>query len=1307
MAPTISKPSPRLSKSPSQSQSSPRSISTPKSSSSSLSSHLAMVELKSRILSALSKLSDRDTHQIAVDDLEKIIRTLPSDGVPMLLNSLLHDPSPHTDTNSRQINIVGRRESIRLLALLCSFHPDHASAHLPKIIAHLVRRLKDPASDSSVRDACRDAAGSLAALYLRPSTAANPEDTSTAASGGGSSSPVVSLFVKPLFEAMGEQNKAVQAGAAMCLAKVVECAGGGGHGEGRRSAMGGAAFQRLCPRICKLFGGQSFLAKGALLSVVSSLAQVGALIPQNMQQVLQSVRECLENSDWATRKAAADTLSVLSSSPRHLIADGAAPTIAAIEACRFDKVKPVRDSMMEALLSWKKIAGKVEDGTSEDLKDGNNCESADTEEKSDNKRSNASNRRSEFVKDSSATSSPTNGDAFLKEKGSNIPEKAALLLKKRAPTLTNKELNPDFFQKLETRSSDDLPVEVVVPRRCHQSSHSQGEEGPELFDSDSRGTPRGASNHDGLACHELNDIQGRAHANYQNAEKRLGMYNKLLESDDSARDKWTEKRGFRVRDSKGRAFDIDDRVEVSQRDPSACVNIFRPDGHAEGSFMNNKGNWLAIQRQLSQLERQQANLMNMLQDFMGGSHDSLITLENRVRGLERVVEEMARDLAISLGRRGGNMMLGFEAFPGRSSSKHNGLHDYSSSKFGGGGDGWIPFAERYLSSGSIISGFRGRDPPWRSDSEQWDTCGYTTLRNGVMNSRRGTGAVAVDGRVPRTEQDSDQVANRRAWDKGQGPLRLGEGPSARSVWQASKDEATLEAIRVAGEDNGTSRVAKRTTILELDAEALTDDNLYFEDSWKSISSTSSISVDFMGGSHDSLITLENRVRGLERVVEEMARDLAISLGRRGGNMMLGFEAFPGRSSSKHNGLHDYSSSKFGGGGDGWIPFAERYLSSGSIISGFRGRDPPWRSDSEQWDTCGYTTLRNGVMNSRRGTGAVAVDGRVPRTEQDSDQVANRRAWDKGQGPLRLGEGPSARSVWQASKDEATLEAIRVAGEDNGTSRVAKRTTILELDAEALTDDNLGQERGPLWASWTRAMDSIHIGDMDSAYAEVLCTGDDLLLVKLMYKSGPVVDQLSSEIASEVLRMVGQFLMEQSLFDIALTWLQQRVAKRTTILELDAEALTDDNLGQERGPLWASWTRAMDSIHIGDMDSAYAEVLCTGDDLLLVKLMYKSGPVVDQLSSEIASEVLRMVGQFLMEQSLFDIALMWLQQLTDLVIENGADVLSIPIEGKREILLNLHQTSAIEPSEDWEGPTPDQIMMQLASSWGINLQQLIK
>lgn len=201
-----------------------------------------MIELKQRILTSLSKLSDRDTHQIAVEDLEKIIQTLSSDGVSMLLNCLCdatNDPKPAV-----------KKESLRLLAVLCATHGDSTATHLTKIIAHIVKRLKD--SDSGVRDACRDSIGTLSAHYLKGE-----------GDNGGLGS-VVSLFVKPLFEAMGEQNKVVQAGSAMCMAKMVECA----------ADPPIASFQKLCPRICKYLNNPNFLAKAALLPVISSLSQV-------------------------------------------------------------------------------------------------------------------------------------------------------------------------------------------------------------------------------------------------------------------------------------------------------------------------------------------------------------------------------------------------------------------------------------------------------------------------------------------------------------------------------------------------------------------------------------------------------------------------------------------------------------------------------------------------------------------------------------------------------------------------------------------------------------------------------------------------------------------------------------------------------------------------------------------------------------------------------------------------------------------------------------------------------------------------
>ncbi|XP_078180723.1 microtubule-associated protein TORTIFOLIA1-like isoform X4 [Carex rostrata] len=810
---------------------------------SSVSTHLALVELKSRVLSSLAKLSDRDTQQIAIDDLEKLIRSLPPDGVPVLVNSLTHDPlsgPPDPTSNSKYPPLVLRRESLKLLSSLCTTHTEAASSHLPKIINHITRRLKDPSSDSSVRDTCRDVTGTLASIYA----------TNEASVG---------LFVKPLMEVMNENSKAAQAGAAMCIAKVVESVGS------TTGVNPGPLFQKLCPRICKLLGVQGFLAKGALLSVISSLAQVGAISSQNMQQVLQSTRDCLDNSDWAARKAAADTLCVLSAYSSHLIGDSAAPTLSALESCRFDKVKPVRDSMAEALQQWKKMSG--EQAANEDLK-------PDAEEQSDSRKPSLNSRKSESGKDNSGNSSPTNSEASSRGRGT-LTEKAAGLLKKRAPTLTEKDLNPEFFQKMETRkNTDDLAVEVVVPLRKGPKVQSPPDEA-EKSKSNEDGSGSGSGSGSGENDNNQTALQARGVAgNDQNSERRNGA--------------WGEQRGLRG-SMRLRGSDADDA-----RDDVAGANLNLRSSAAEGSFGNNKGNWMAIQKQLVHLERQQASLMNMLQDFMGGSHDSMVTLENRVRGLERIVEDMARDLSISSVRRsapgGGPMFSSFDSSPGRPTGKYNGgYHDYPSSKY-----------SRYMMPESS----------WRPDSDGW------------------------------------------------------------------------------GDPN----------------------NSYFRSS-----------------------SMGNRSRGL------------------------------------------------GGGSN--------------------------------------------VNNMSAG--------------------GTRRGWEKGpgSGPFRLGEGPSARSAWQASKDEATLEAIRVAGEDNinnGPSRVSARAAVPELDGEVIAEDGGegAQERGPLWEAWTRSMDALHAGDVDSAYGEVLATEDAYLLVKLMEQTGPVVDQLSTDIGNEVLHAVGQLLMEENYFDIALTWLQQ-------------------------------------------------------------------------------------------------------------------------------------------------------------------------
>ncbi|GLJ31123.1 hypothetical protein SUGI_0623200 [Cryptomeria japonica] len=888
-----------------------------------LMTHFAMTELKQRILTSLNKLADRDTQQIAMEDLEKTIEGLSPEGIIVCLNCLY-------DTDFQHKGIV-RKECVKLLGTMATTHTDLISPHLTKIVIHIVKRLKDP--DSSVRDACHATMGVLAAHYLH-------------ANGAGSS--LVSVFVKPLFEAMGEQTKSVQSGSAMCLAKLIENA--------KDPPL--HAFQRLCPKICKLLSNPNFLAKAQLLSVFGSLSQVGAISQQHLLTLMPCITESLESTDWATRKGAADTLSRMATHSSHILTSFKTSTIALLEACRFDKVKPVRDSMVEALQLWKNIPGPEDESNSAaptlQSLETQTAKVTQTLEKVDLEHSNSTTQKVNSPHKVSLEGQNLGSNSLSNLQGGNISEKTAGFLKKKAPVLTDKELNPDFFQKLEKKGPDEWQVEVAVSRGRPPSAQSENGQ-----------IEASAASQEG----ENLDVVGMQNTG--------DTYNGLDNTDDFSQDQWMERRSLRNRDSKARNMELDDWNDLNQRDTGGTrTNFLKAETYGDSQITSGKGNWVVIQRQLSQMERQQAMLMEMLQDFMGNSQHSMVSLENRVRSLERVVDDMARDLAFSAGRRAGSHMMGYEGPTNRNGNRYHGAPDYPGPKFSKGNDGRASFSEWYTQPDSIPLGARGpRESQWRSSDsgpDMWDNYSHGSFRNGH--------------------------------------------------------------------------------------------------------------------------------------------------------------------------------------------------------------------------------LPEGQVSSRRGIVGISNDGRFSRQEhQDGEQVVSRRGWERGSGPVR--EGPSARSVWQASKDEATLAAIRVAGEDAQTSRGSSRVAVPELDGEVLQYSNPGQ-----------------------------------------------------------------------------------------------------------GKLWTAWNRALESLHVGDIDLAYGEVLITGDELLLARLMSKSGPVLDQLSTGTAADALHAIGQFLQQQSFFDFGIQWIQQLADMVVESDPDCLGLPLDVKKELLLGLQESSGMELPEDWEGNTVDEILLQLASAWSIDLPQ---
>ena len=121
----------------------------------------AVFELKQRVILSLNKLADRDTHQIAVEELEKTAEGLTPEGISPFLSCIM-------DTDSEQKSAV-RKECVRAMGTLARFHGTILVPHIAKMVASIVKRLKD--SDSVVRDACVETAGVLA--------------TSVRSSGGG------------------------------------------------------------------------------------------------------------------------------------------------------------------------------------------------------------------------------------------------------------------------------------------------------------------------------------------------------------------------------------------------------------------------------------------------------------------------------------------------------------------------------------------------------------------------------------------------------------------------------------------------------------------------------------------------------------------------------------------------------------------------------------------------------------------------------------------------------------------------------------------------------------------------------------------------------------------------------------------------------------------------------------------------------------------------------------------------------------------------------------------------------------------
>lgn len=257
-------------------------------------------DLKSRVISCLNRLADRDTLALATSELESIALNLSDDCFSSFL-SCIHN----TDDASRS---PVRRQCVNILALLSRSHGDALSPHLPKIVAIITRRLRD--ADSAVRSACVAATAAVAAKITRP--------------------PFSSLM-KPLMETLtAEQNANSQIGAAMCIAAAVEAA----------PEPEVEVLRRALPRVAKLLKSEGFKANAAAMGVIGSIVGASGVVNKGiLDWVVPCALGFLSNEDWHARKAAAEALGrVAAVADRELVVEHKASCVKCLESRRFDKV---------------------------------------------------------------------------------------------------------------------------------------------------------------------------------------------------------------------------------------------------------------------------------------------------------------------------------------------------------------------------------------------------------------------------------------------------------------------------------------------------------------------------------------------------------------------------------------------------------------------------------------------------------------------------------------------------------------------------------------------------------------------------------------------------------------------------------------------------------------------------------------------------------------------------------------------------------------------------------------------------------
>lgn len=191
----------------------------------------------------------------------------------------------------------------------------------------------------------------------------------------------------------------------------------------------------------------------------------------------------------------------------------------------------------------------------------------------------------------------------------------------------------------------------------------------------------------------------------------------------------------------------------------------------------------------------------------------------------------------------------------------------------------------------------------------------------------------------------------------------------------------------------------------------------------------------------------------------------------------------------------------------------------------------------------FTRSNQNVSSPRLSTSTPRLSVESNYRESSLSSLNSKEVWDVNESS----RGRSSTSVKKGIElwRDPTLNIVRnnipPKGSVRSTQNTASRQKRETRDALSISDHHAIVMQSKIEGKngfWSQMKEFLHSGDVESAYAATLCAGDDLYLIELMDRTGPVLERLSCETSNAVINILTTNFLNQRFMDSIIPWFLQ-------------------------------------------------------------------------------------------------------------------------------------------------------------------------